>query len=164
MDWTPRSVREKAKKLREAVEVLEQKLGRPCLETEVAEELKISLEAYWNLLDEIRPVSFVPLDDETFGDEPSDARLHERIQDDTQEDALQILERREMIKLVTAQMQKMPDLTRKVLAMYYFENMRLSEIAAVFRLTEGRISQIHTQAVLSLRGFLNRINKPNLCS
>jgi RNA polymerase sigma factor for flagellar operon FliA len=69
-----------------------------------------------------------------------------------------------MIKLVTAQMQKMPDLTRKVLAMYYFENMRLSEIAAVFRLTEGRISQIHTQAVLSLRGFLNRINKPNLCS
>ncbi|MEI7776953.1 MAG: sigma-70 family RNA polymerase sigma factor, partial [Verrucomicrobiota bacterium] len=81
MDWTPRSVREKAKKLREAVEVLEQKLGRPCLETEAAEELKISLEAYWNLLDEIRPVSFVPLDDETFGDEPSDARLHERIQD-----------------------------------------------------------------------------------
>ena len=116
------------------------------------------------MLDEIRPVSFVPLDDETFGDEPSDARLHERIQDDAQEDALKILERREMIKLVTAQMQKMPDLTRKVLAMYYFENMRLSEIAAVFRLTEGRISQIHTQAVLSLRGFLNRINKPNLCS
>jgi RNA polymerase sigma factor for flagellar operon FliA len=164
MDWTPRSVREKAKKLREAVEHLEQKLGRPCLETEVAEELKISLDVYWNLLDEIRPVSFVPLDDETFGDETSDARLHERIQDDTQEDALQILERREMIKLVVAQMQKMPDLTRKVLAMYYFENMRLSEIAAVFRLTEGRISQIHTQAVLSLRGFLNRINKPNLCS
>jgi len=164
MDWTPRSVREKAKKLREAVELLEQRLGRPCLETEVAEELKVSMETYWNLLDEIRPVSFVPLDVDSLGEESAEAGLHERIQDDSQEDALQILERREMIKLVAEQMQKMPDLTRKVLAMYYFENMRLSEIASVFRLTEGRISQIHTQAVLSLRAFLKRINNPNLCS
>ncbi|NBV86271.1 MAG: FliA/WhiG family RNA polymerase sigma factor [Verrucomicrobia bacterium] len=164
MDWTPRSVREKAKKLREAVENLEQRLGRPCLESEAAQELQIPIEAYWNLLDEIRPVSFVPLDDEAFGDESSDARLHERIEDESQEDPLQILERRETISLVVEQMQKMPDLTRKVLAMYYFENLRLSEIAAVFKLTEGRISQIHTQAVLSLRVFLKRLNKSNLCS
>lgn len=165
MDWTPRSVREKAKKIREAMEVLEQRLGRPSLETEVAEELGVSIEAYWSLLDEIRPVSFVPLDDELSGDENSDSRVHERIADDAQEDALRILERREMMQLVVQQMQKMPDLTRKVLAMYYFENLRLSEIAAVFNLTEGRISQIHTQAVLSLRTFLRRINNnSNLCS
>jgi RNA polymerase sigma factor for flagellar operon FliA len=147
------------------MEVLEQRLGRPSLETEVAEELGVSIEAYWSLLDEIRPVSFVPLDDELSGDENSDSRVHERIADDAQEDALRILERREMMQLVVQQMQKMPDLTRKVLAMYYFENLRLSEIAAVFNLTEGRISQIHTQAVLSLRTFLRRINNnSNLCS
>jgi len=165
MDWTPRSVREKAKKLREAMETLEQRLGRPSLETEVAEELGMSIENYWNLLDEIRPVSFVPLDDDLSNDETSESRFHERIADENQEDALQILERREIMQLVVQQMQKMPDLTRKVLAMYYFENLRLAEIAAVFQLTEGRISQIHTQAVLSLRNFVRRINtNSNLCS
>lgn len=165
MDWTPRSVREKAKKLREAMEVLEQRLGRPSLETEVAEELGITIEAYWSLLDEIRPVSFVPLDEELSGEDSTESRFHERIADDAQEDALRILERRELMQLVVQQMQKMPDLTRKILAMYYFENLRLSEIAAVFSLTEGRISQIHTQAVLSLRSFVRRINNnSNLCS
>lgn len=165
MDWTPRSVREKAKKLREAMEALEQRLGRPSLETEVAEELGITIEAYWSLLDEIRPVSFVPLDEELAGEDSTESRFHERIADDSQEDALRILERRELMQLVVQQMQKMPDLTRKILAMYYFENLRLSEIAAVFSLTEGRISQIHTQAVLSLRSFVRRINNnSNLCS
>jgi RNA polymerase sigma factor for flagellar operon FliA len=77
---------------------------------------------------------------------------------------LEQLDRREMLQLVVGQMKKMPDLTRKVLSMYYFENMRLAEIAAVFRLTEGRISQIHTQAVISLRNFVRRINNSNLCS
>ncbi len=164
MDWTPRSVREKAKKLREAMESLEGKLGRPCSEIEIADELGIPLEAYWNLLDEVRPVSFVPLDDELSGEEGSDSRFHEKIRDQNQEDALQILERNEIMQLVAEQIQKMPEQTRKILAMYYYENMRLAEIAVVFNLTEGRISQIHTQAVLSLRNFVRRINNSNLCS
>ncbi len=165
MDWTPRSIREKAKKLREAMEKIEQRLGRPCLEAEVAEELGMSIDSYCSLLDEIRPVSFVPLDDDLASDEGSESRFHERIADENQQDALQILERREIMQLIVQQMQKMPDLTRKVLAMYYFENLRLAEIAAVFQLTEGRISQIHTQAVLSLRNFVRRINNnSNLCS
>lgn len=164
MDWTPRSVREKAKKLREALELLEQRLGRPSTEVEVAAELDIPLEAYWNLLDEVRPVSFVPLDDELSSEEGADSRFHEKIQDQNQEDALQILERNEITQLVVEQMQKMPEQTRKILAMYYYENMRLAEIAVVFNLTEGRISQIHTQAVLSLRNFVRRINNSNLCS
>ena len=165
MDWTPRSIREKAKRLREAMEALEQRLGRPCLESEIAEELSISLESYWNLLEEIRPVSFVPLDEEFSSDEGGgESRFHDRIPDENQEGALQALERRELLELIVEQMKKMPELTRKVLAMYYFENMRLSEIAAVFQLTEGRISQIHTQAVLSLRNFLRRINNSNICS
>ena len=54
------------------------------------------------------------------------------------------------------QLQKLPEIPKKVLAMYYFEGMRLAEIAAIFGVTEGRISQIHTQAVLSLRTFIRR--------
>jgi RNA polymerase sigma factor for flagellar operon FliA len=57
---------------------------------------------------------------------------------------------------VVERLQQLPDMQRKVMAMYYFEELRLSEIAAAFGVTEGRISQIHTQAVQSLRGFIHR--------
>jgi RNA polymerase sigma factor for flagellar operon FliA len=164
MDWTPRSVREKAKLLREALEGLEQRLGRPALESEVASEMGLPLEAYWDLLDQIRPVSFVPLDEVFSGEEGGESRLHEKVSDDSQENARESLERREVLSLVVEQIKKMPDLPKKILAMYYFENMRLAEIALVFQLSEGRISQIHTQAVLSLRSFLKRLNNPNICS
>jgi RNA polymerase sigma factor for flagellar operon FliA len=157
MDWTPRSVREKAKLVREALEGLEQRLGRPALESEVASEMGLPLESYWDLLDQIRPVSFVPLDNAFSGEEGGENPLHEKVSDESQE-------KREVLNLVAEQIKKMPDLPKKILAMYYFENMRLAEIALVFRLSEGRISQIHTQAVLSLRNFLKRINNLNICS
>jgi RNA polymerase sigma factor for flagellar operon FliA len=164
MDWTPRSVREKAKQVREALESVEQKLGRPATEVEVAGQMRIPLDAYWEILDQIRPVSFVPLDDAFSGEEGGESSLHDRISDDAQENARETLERREVQLLVLEQIKKMPELPKKILAMYYFENMRLAEIAAVFRLSEGRISQIHTQAVLSLRSFVKRINNSNVCS
>jgi RNA polymerase sigma factor for flagellar operon FliA len=164
MDWTPRSIREKAKMVREALEELEQKLGRPATENEVASKMQIPLESYWDLLDQIRPVSFVPLDDAFSAEEGGESSLHDRISDESQENARESLERREVQLLVLEQIKKMPDLPKKILAMYYFENMRLAEIAAVFRLSEGRISQIHTQAVLSLRSFIKRINNSNVCS
>ncbi len=164
MDWTPRSVREKAKLVREALEGLEQRIGRPALESEVASEMGLPLEAYWDLLDQIRPVSFVPLDHAFSGEEGGENPLHEKVSDESQENARESLEKREVLNLVAEQIKKMPDLPKKILAMYYFENMRLAEIALVFRLSEGRISQIHTQAVLSLRNFLKRINNLNICS
>lgn len=164
MDWTPRSVREKAKRVREALDAVEQRLGRPGTETEVAAELKVPLEDYWALLDDIRPVSFVPLDEESSSDAGTDGLFHERVADASQTCPRGELERKEMHGLVLEQICQMPELPKKVLAMYYFENMRLSEIAEVFQLTEGRISQIHTQAVLSLRNFVKRLNNPILCS
>jgi RNA polymerase sigma factor for flagellar operon FliA len=54
-------------------------------------------------------------------------------------------------------LQQLPDVPKKIMAMYYFEDMRLAEIAAAFGLTEGRISQIHTQTVLGLRAFVQRV-------
>jgi RNA polymerase sigma factor for flagellar operon FliA len=164
MDWTPRSVRDKAKRVREALECLEQRLGRPAEEGEVARELAISLEEYWGLLDDVRPVSFVPLDEASSGEGSIEGLFHERVADESQDCPREALERKEIHELVLEQISKMPELPKKVLAMYYFENMRLSEIAAVYQLTEGRISQIHTQAVLSLRNFVKRLNNPILCS
>ena len=66
------------------------------------------------------------------------------------------MEKEELMQLVAQRIKELPDIPRKILAMYYFENMRLAEIAAVFGLTESRICQIHSQTIIGLRAFLGR--------
>jgi RNA polymerase sigma factor for flagellar operon FliA len=156
MDWTPRTIREKAKKFSESLSALEQRLGRPASEEEVCRELSLKREDYESMLDEIRPASFVPLDGEAYSEDAEHVALHEIIADDSQVTGRDELQKKELLALVAAQIQKLPDMQKKVLAMYYFEGMRLAEIAQVFGVTEGRISQINTQAVLSLRAFIKR--------
>jgi len=156
MDWTPRTIREKGKKFTEILNQIEQDLGRPATPDEVCIEMDISPDQYAALLDEIKPTSFIPLDGESFSENHDDVSLHELIADDNQMSGLQTLEKKELIATVLAQLKLLPEIPRKVMAMYYFEGLRLSEIAAAFQLTEGRISQIHTQAVLSIRAFIQR--------
>ena len=156
MDWTPRTIRDKAKRFNESLSGIEQRLGRPATEAEVCGEMGLTLDQYETLMGEIKPASFVPLDGEALSDESDDVSLHEIIADDTQKSGRDELEKKELVQLMIAQLQKLPDIPKKVLALYYFEGMRLSEIAAIFGVTEGRISQIHTQAVLSLRAFIRR--------
>ena len=69
------------------------------------------------------------------------------------------MERRELQELVAQRIRQLPDIPRKILAMYYHENMRLAEIAAVFNLTESRICQIHAQTILSLRSYIHRVRE-----
>lgn len=160
MDWVPRSARERAKEVQEKLSRIEQRLGRPATEEEACAELGISPVEYARLLEEIRPATMMPLDSDTASDDSEPLALHEVIADDAQAPARETLEKKELATLLAAQMQKLPDVQKKVLALYYFENMRLAEIAAAFGLTEGRISQIHTQAVLSLRAWLKRTLGP----
>lgn len=157
MDWMSRGCREKAKRLKEVIGETEQRLGRAATEAEMSAALSMSPAAYAELLDDVRPISFVPIDGEAFSEDSDDVSLHEIIADDNQASARDALEKRELLALVANRIQNLPDVPKKVLAMYYFEEMRVSEIAAAFGLSEGRISQIHTQAVLSLRTFVNGI-------
>ena len=155
MDWMPRGLRAKAKQLRDTLATLENQQGRAVTEEEAASALGLGLGEYRDLLDEVRPISFVPID----GDADSDsegANLHETIADENQPLPGDALERRELLAVVADHLQRLPDMQRKVLALYYHEGMRLSEIAAVFGVTESRISQIHTQAIIALRAFIRR--------
>ena len=160
MDWIPRSARERAKQVHEKLGEIEQRLGRPATEAEACAELGVSASDYAALIEEIRPATMMPLDGDAFSDDPEQLALHEIIPDDTQASASDALDKKELVALLVEQIQKLPEVPKKVLALYYFENMRLAEIAAAFGLTEGRISQIHTQAVLSLRGWLTRTLNP----
>ena len=156
MDWMPRSLRDKAKHFRDSISALEQKLGRPALDSEVCAELAITPEEHVALLEVIKPASFVPLDGEAYTEDSDSISLHDIISDESQVSADSELEKKDLQEAVVARLMELPDMQKKVLAMYYFEEMRLSEIAAAFGVTEGRISQIHTQAVQSLRAFIQR--------
>ncbi len=155
LDWMPRALRHKAKQLKETLTQLEGEHGRAVTEEEAARALNMEVAEYQTLLDEVRPISFVPLDGESEGSGET-GYLHETIADEQQPLPGEALERRELLAVVAKHIQQLPDMQRKVLAFYYHEGMRLSEIAAVFNVTESRISQIHTQAVLALRGFVKR--------
>jgi RNA polymerase sigma factor for flagellar operon FliA len=154
VDWMSRTLRIKAKKLTDVISAFEQNAGRPATEAEIADELGISSEEYSILLDEVRPLSYVELDALAGDDE--DSSLHEVIADENQPNARDIALKQELIKLVVERLQMLPDMQRKILAMYYFENLRLAEIAKVFGVTESRICQIHTQAVLGLKAYIRK--------
>jgi RNA polymerase sigma factor FliA len=155
MDWMPRNARTASKRLRQAVEDLEQKLGRVATDEEIRRELNLTPREYEDLLDDIRPISFIPLDHAP-SDDPDCGQLCEVIADDSVVPVTDRLEKEEMINRVAARINQLPEVPRKVLAMYYYENMRLAEIAAVFGLTESRICQIHSQAIVSLRAYLTQ--------
>jgi RNA polymerase sigma factor for flagellar operon FliA len=157
MDWMPRNARTNFKRLRKTVEELEQKLGRPATEDEVRGELNLTPKEFEELMDEVRPISFLPLDHNPSGDDSDETNLYEVIADESLTSVTDKMEKDELIRLVAERINQLPEVPRKVLAMYYYEDMRLAEIAAVFGLTESRICQIHSQAILSLRTYLTNI-------
>lgn len=156
MDWCPRRARAKAKKIKESINLVEQRLKRPATEDEIRTELGLSAKEYAKWLEESRPVCFVAIDQPAEAEEGAGASLHEIIADHNETPTRDRMEQEELMELMTRCIAALPDTPRKILAMYYHENMRLAEIAAVFRLTESRICQIHSQAVLSLRAVMQR--------
>ena len=153
LDWVPRSIHDKARKVQSVMQGLEQKAGRPASDTEVAKALNLSVDEYHKLLDEIRPATFVCLDASTTSDDDDENR-HERIPDDSQPDPLDETVQRELTGIIAERIKQLPEMQRKVLALYYFEDLRLREIAEAFGVTESRICQIHSQAILAIRSFL----------
>lgn len=156
MDWCPRRARAKAKKIKESINVVEQRLQRPATEEEIRAELGLSAKDYAKWMEEARPVCFVAIDQPAEGEEGGGASLHEIIADQSEIPVRDRLEQEELMQLMARCIAALPDTPRKILAMYYHENMRLAEIAAVFSLTESRICQIHSQTVLSLRAAIQR--------
>ena len=154
MDWMSRATRSKAKRLGSAISKLEQEQGGSITQDSLCAEMHMTEGELADLLDEVRPVKFVSLDGVNEQSEQEDQSLHEIIPDDSCIAPLDALERKEVLSLLAQRMEQLPPVPKKILAMYYYENMRLSEIAACFGLTESRICQIHTQTVGLLRKYI----------
>lgn len=157
MDWCPRRARARSRKLKNAIIEVEQKVGRAATDAEVCAELGIGRKEYGKWVEEAKPVTFIAIDQTADGDEGTGASLHELLADESDKTGRDNLEKAEVLRLLTQRMSELPEIPKKIVAMYYFENMRLAEIAEVFDLTESRICQIHAQTIIGLRAWLQRM-------
>jgi RNA polymerase sigma factor for flagellar operon FliA len=156
-DSMSRSNRAKAKRLGSAISKLEQEQGGNFSQDSLCIEMNMSEDELTDLMEELRAVKFVSLDGTDKQSEFIDQSLHDIIPDDRCISPLDALERKEIISLLAERMVRLPELQKKVLAMYYYENMQLSKIAAIFGVTESRICQIRGQAVAVLREYLTKL-------
>jgi RNA polymerase sigma factor for flagellar operon FliA len=156
MDWVPRTVHEKARKIQKVMAELEQKHGRTPTEEQMAKALKITVTEYTTLLNEVRPAAFVCLDATTSSDGAETGNLYDVVANPSEGGPVEEVSRRELKQVILERLKELPEIQRKVLALYYGEDLHLREIAEVFGLTESRICQIHSQAILSIRAYLQR--------
>jgi RNA polymerase sigma factor FliA len=153
MDWMSRSGRLKAKQLGTLISRIEQEQGCAVGPEQLCEELNISETELNALMDEVRPIKIISLDVPEEWEE-NEHSLHEIIPDEAGVSAFESLERKELTEVIAERIKQLPDVPKRVLAMYYYEGMKLADIAAAFGLTESRICQIHTQTVAQLRSYL----------
>lgn len=153
-DWVPRSIRDKAKLLDRTMIQLETELGRLASDEEIAQALGCSLEEYHQLLNQVKPVSLLSIDDsQTFSsvDKKSILNLLEGTKLNNPHVQLNM---KLVKKLVADAISELPERQRLVLSLYYYEDLNLKEIGRVLRVTESRVSQLHAQAVSRLRNKL----------
>ncbi|GIL17692.1 MAG: DNA-directed RNA polymerase sigma-70 factor [Oligoflexia bacterium] len=154
-DWVPRSIRDKSKILDKTIVQLETELGRSATDEEVAQALNMSVDEYHDLLNQVRPVSLLSIDEaQTFSttDKKSILNLLEGCKLNNPYNQLNL----KLIKnFLTTAIEDLPERQRLVLSLYYYEDLNLKEIGRVLRVTESRVSQLHAQAVSRLRNKLN---------
>ena len=151
LDWAPRQKRRRAKRIEAAIAVAEQLLKRLPAEDEVAAQLEIPIEEYHRWLVEIRGLNIASL--ECAGGEHGRDMLR-FLPDSGQDLPSTLLEKSELERLLAQSIDGIPEMERKVLSLYYHEELTLREIALVVHLHESRISQLKSQAILRLRSHL----------
>ena len=151
IDWVPRSVRAKARSVEKAYAKLEAQLLRSPTDIEVAAELGISERELHNMFNQISFVGLVALDEMlSSGDRGESTTLGDTIPD-KREGPVAAFEVEEMKQILANAINRLGDREKIVLTLYYYEGLTLAEIGEVLGVTESRVCQIHTKAVLQLR-------------
>ena len=145
-DWIPVTMRQKIRKYEQTVYRLENELGRSATDQELAEALEISLEELQVLVGQCNAATVIPLEEYLQNDSVETA-------DNNPADAIEMLEIKDMLAKA---IDKLAEKERTVISLYYYEELTLKEISLILHLSEARISQLHTKAVLKIRNYLAR--------
>lgn len=153
MDWVPRTLRQKNKQMEQAFTQLEETLGRTPTDEELAEKLNLSLEETQNLMKKSSVLTLVSLDD--FMEQNYESSFSSLVANrvDSPEEQTERQERKEMLAEAIA---KLSEKEKLVVTLYYFEDLTLKEISSIMKVSESRVSQIHTKAITRLQGKLGR--------
>jgi RNA polymerase sigma factor for flagellar operon FliA len=151
-DWLPRSLRQNMRKIEVAITKLQQRHGRPPKETEIARELKMSLEDYQHMLGDGSGHQLVYYED--FHDSESNEHFLDRYCVDESADPLQSLLNGGFREAVIHAIEALPEREKMLMGLYYEQEMNLKEIGAVMGVSESRVCQLHSQAVARLRARL----------
>ena len=157
IDWVPRSVRYKAREVEKAYSALENKLKRPPSDQEIAQEMGIAPEELNNIYTQLSSVSLVALDElmTVEGGQGDKLSLVETLEDTRTTGPVESIETAEMKNILTGAINRLPEREKIVITLYYYEGLTLAEIGKVLGVTESRVCQMHTKAVLAMRGKIS---------
>lgn len=158
MDWIPRSIRKVINRMVDAYHELEQQLQRPAKDEEIAEQLGVEMDEFYGLLKHASGVSLISLDGLIDHDEQKRTILS-YIEDPKSTNAIGVLGLDEVKDTVAKAIDDLPEKERQVISLYYYDELTMKEIGKVLDLTESRVSQIHTKAILRLKVRIKNLNK-----
>jgi RNA polymerase sigma factor for flagellar operon FliA len=150
LDWSPRPLRRKARRIEEAQQKLRARLGYSPSESQLADELGISLDKFQHLLGELRGLDLRSLQSETM-EEGCERGLTSLNQTTAPQDPFLLCLHSEMRGLLAQAIEELPERERQLLALYYYEELTMKEAGAVLGVGEARVSQLHSAAIIRLR-------------
>lgn len=159
MDWVPRSVRHKAKQLEKTYAELEYKHGRAATDKEVSEALEMSEEELSQLILNISGASLVSLDDVWYLDNDEKIGIIDTVESSPESGPEAELEKREVRRHLIEAINQLPEREKELIILYYYDDLTLKEIGSVLGVTESRICQLHTKAILRLKGHLSKMQE-----
>lgn len=157
IDWVPRSTRQKARQIQAVYSELETRLGRSATDEEAAEAMGLTTVGLAELLQEVSGTAVLSLDDVWHvGSDDDEVSIVDTIEGDERLQPNFKIEREEVKRILIEAIQALPQREREVIALYYYEDLTLKEIGEVLGVTESRISQLHSKAILRLKARLAR--------
>lgn len=160
IDWVPRSVRQKTREVEDTIRRLETTLGRSANDDEIARALCMDLKDFQNLMLKISGTTILSLNDVWYTGEDNDRMsIVESIESPSSLNPDTIVEKEEVKRVIIEAINELPEKEKKVLILYYYEDLTLKEIGEVLEVTESRISQLHTKAIMRLRARLAHVKK-----
>jgi RNA polymerase sigma factor for flagellar operon FliA len=157
MDWLPRSVRDTIKKIERAREDVEKRLGHKTSEQDVASQMGVGIDEYQEAIGRVKNLSLVSIDDCFVSSQGEKGlAIHEKFADTTSVDPYTTLHARKIREHLIRHLSRLSEEHRAILGIYYFEEMSLREIGRIFNVSESRISQLHTQAIIKVWTDLRR--------
>jgi RNA polymerase sigma factor for flagellar operon FliA len=155
LDWMPRSVRDKARDIAKTFKTVEHRLKRNATEEEISTEMGVSLEEYHQLLNDARVISLISIDEVLKSEKGGRQRdLNDIIIDINQKNTDDIIDTRKLRDVLKKHIMALPKKEKLVISLYYYDELTMKEIGIILNLTESRVSQLHSQAILRLKSKL----------